>query len=130
MLEINAKEHSDKVLRLEMVIAACVELIPSIPGSLQRMLEVDAAGALKMVEKSAATTQAQCKQQPAALLTPEHYSRASQGPSISPGSASAMRDGLIVGSRDFPTQDSAFDLDRQYRLDHLLHENSQNLDLW
>ena len=56
-----------------LVIAACVEAIPRVPGSLQRTLEVDAPGALKMLEKSSAATQPQCMQQPVALPPTPQY---------------------------------------------------------
>jgi hypothetical protein len=117
--EITTKEHNERILRLEMVIAACVELIPRVPGYLQRMIEVDAGGALKMSEQSTATAQLQYIPESTSLLTPQLSSSASQGASSSPGQASASRGEFAASTEDFFTHGGA-DFGEQYLFDPTL----------
>ena len=121
--ENESKKQEERILRLEMVIAAFMEFIPFPPGYLRRMVEFDAPGALKMSEQSSATAQLKCTQGAATLATPQLSSNASQGTGSSPWRASMPRDQNETSSNDFFNHDAA-NFCEQYLFDDELQPGS------
>lgn len=121
MLEITARDHTEQTFRLEMIIAACMELIPNVPAYLERMIQKDAAGALRMAKRPSATQHSAYIQQPIKASTSQLSSSASYQQTCSLGSSSAAQEPSVFDTEGFNMYGEA-NFDTPSLLNPLLNE--------